>query len=295
MTSAIRTATGKTLTLRDGRTLGYAEYGDPRGTPVFLCHGTPGSRLDRHPDETIATSLGVRLIVPDRPGYGLSSFQTGRSLLDWPADLDQLADSLGIGRFAVVGVSGGGPHAAACAYKLPGRLTRLGLVASAAPFDVPSATEGMAPLNRRSAAVARVAPFFVLRTIFAWEARTFRHHPEALLDTLAPQLAKADQAVLAVPRYRQALVESIAEAYRQGGRGHAWESRLFARPWGFRPLDIPVEVHLWQGEADTLVPPSMGRYLAAAIPNCLPTFLPGEGHLSLIYTRWHEVLAAMVT
>ncbi len=107
--SAIRTATGKTLTLRDGRTLGYAEYGDPRGTPVFLCHGTPGSRLDRHPDETIATSLGVRLIVPDRPGYGLSSFQTGRSLLDWPADLDQLADSLGIGRFAVVGVSGGDP------------------------------------------------------------------------------------------------------------------------------------------------------------------------------------------
>jgi pimeloyl-ACP methyl ester carboxylesterase len=294
MSSATTTATGKTLTLRDGRTLGYAEYGDPGGKPVFLCHGTPGSRLDRHPDETIATSLGARLIVADRPGYGLSTFQPRRRLLDWPDDLGQLADALGIERFAVVGISGGGPHAAACAYQIPRRLTHVGLVAAAAPFDAPNATEGMAAINRRSAVVARVAPFFALWAIFAWEARIFRTNPAALLDVLASQVGQADRAVLAVAQYRQVLVESIAEAYRQGGRGHAWDSRLFVRPWGFRALDIPIEVHLWQGEDDTLVPPSMGRYLAAAIPDCVPTFLPGEGHLSVIYRCWRDVLDAMV-
>jgi pimeloyl-ACP methyl ester carboxylesterase len=294
MPSASTKAAGRKLKLRDGRTLGYAEYGDPRGKPLILCHGTPGSRLDRHPDESIATSLGARLIVPDRPGYGLSTFQPHRCLLDWPDDVVELADALGIQRFAVLGVSGGGPHAAACAYKLSQRLTRAGLVAAVAPFDIPSATEGMAAINRRSAVVSRRVPFFVLRTILEWQARTFRHHPEALLDVLASQVGEADRAVLAAPRYRQVLAESIVEAYTQGGRGHAWESRLVARPWGFRALDIEVEVRLWQGEDDRLVPPTMGRYLAAAIPNCVPTFLPGEGHLSVIYARWHEILSAMI-
>src|SRR5215471_4610530 len=93
----------KVISLRDGRTLGYAEYGDPNGKPVFFFHGLPGSRLQRHPDESIATGLGARLITIDRPGYGLSDFQQARTLLDWPDDVTQLANSLRIDQFAAIG------------------------------------------------------------------------------------------------------------------------------------------------------------------------------------------------
>jgi pimeloyl-ACP methyl ester carboxylesterase len=125
--------------------------------------------------------------------------------------------------------------------------------------------------------------------------RSIKKHPEALIAALAPQLPEADRAALADPAFRQMLIEDVPEAYRQGGRGHAWEDRMFVQPWGFRARDITAEVHLWQGEADTLVPATMGRYYAAAIPNCVPTFLPGEGHLSVYLKYWRDVLAAMVS
>ncbi|MBU1879209.1 MAG: alpha/beta hydrolase, partial [Chloroflexi bacterium] len=116
------------ILLPDGRRLSYAEYGDPAGAPVFLFRGTPSSRLACHPDDTIATDLGARVIVTERPGFGRSDFQPGRTLLDWPADVVALADALGLDRFAIVGTSGGGPHAAACAYRIPQRLTLAAIV-----------------------------------------------------------------------------------------------------------------------------------------------------------------------
>jgi pimeloyl-ACP methyl ester carboxylesterase len=114
-TSTFINTTNNVFRLRDGRALGYAEYGDPGGTPVFFFHGSPGSRLQRHPDASIASELGTRIITIDRPGYGLSDFQPERTLLDWPADVAQLADALHIERFAAIGLSGGGPYLLACA------------------------------------------------------------------------------------------------------------------------------------------------------------------------------------
>ena len=114
--------TDKVLSLRDGRVLCYAEYGDPSGKPFFFFHGLPGSRRQRHPDNSIASEIGARIIAIDRPGYGLSDFQPGRKLLDWPGDVAQLADCLKIEQFSAIGVSGGGPYLLACAYKMPERM-----------------------------------------------------------------------------------------------------------------------------------------------------------------------------
>lgn len=127
--------TVRTITVKDGRELAYAEYGEPNGHPVFFFHGTQSSRLERHRDESIARGRGARIIATDRRGQGLSDFQPGRTLLDWPDDVTRLADSLGLDRFAVMGMSAGGPYALACAHAIPERLSSIKVIAGAAPLD----------------------------------------------------------------------------------------------------------------------------------------------------------------
>lgn len=294
MCTAAVLAPAARLTLRDGRTLAYAVYGDPAGLPVFLFHGTPGSRLDRPPDQRILDTLGVRLIVPDRPGYGCSTFHKGR-LLDWPADVAQLADALGIVHFAVAGVSGGGPFALACAHRLRGRVTGATLVAGIAPPEAPAYWEGMDALDALELRAAKYLPFRPLTWAYATQAQALLRDPARYLAGLAAHFAPADRAILADPAVRAIFAESVAEAYRQGTRAHVWDDKLFTRPWGFRLQDITAPVRIWQGGADVIVPPSHARYLAAKLPNSVATFVPGESHLSLPVNCYDAIIEAAVT
>jgi len=283
-----------TVALRDDRTLAYAEYGDPQGTPVIVFHGTPGSRLDRHPDSTILTDLGVRLIAPDRPGYGHSSFQRNRRLLDWPADVARLADALGLARFAVAGVSGGGPHAAACAYALPERVTRAALVAGVAPPHAPGFWDGMSKRDALELRATRLLPTWFLRFDFNAQVRLLLRDPRAYLANLAAHFPAPDRAVAADPALQAIFAESVAQAYRQGPDAHIQDDKLFTRPWGFRVEDITVPVDVWQGDDDDIVPPSHGRYLAAAIPGATLHLVPSQAHLSLPIACYRDILAALV-
>src|SRR4051794_21573686 len=135
MDTLVKPAVGTTIRLGDGRVLGYAEYGDPTGRPVMLCHGFGDSRLTRNPDDALTAALGVRLIILDGPGIGLSDFKPARSILDVVDDIVLLADELDLGRFALFGWSGGGPHALACAYRFPDRVTTVGVACGFAPMD----------------------------------------------------------------------------------------------------------------------------------------------------------------
>ncbi|WP_448628307.1 alpha/beta fold hydrolase [Geodermatophilus sp. URMC 64] len=127
-----------TISLRDGRTLAYAEWGDPSGRPVLGCHGSPSSRLERHVEDVEDyRRWGVRLIVPDRPGFGRSDPQPGRRVLDWPADVRELLDDLGVDRFAVLSLSGGAAYALACAHEFGDRVHAVGVLGGAPPPDVP--------------------------------------------------------------------------------------------------------------------------------------------------------------
>lgn len=283
--------TDGTIRLKDGRLLGYAEYGDPAGRPVFFFHGFPGSRLEARLGEAAARRLGVRVIAPDRPGFGLSDFQPGRTIGDWPDDVVEAADALGIDRFAVVGVSGGAPYAAACALKIPQRLTGAAIVSGTAPADAPAAIEGMMLLNRVFLRLAALLPG-VARLLMWLLGQLVRRFPNRVLALTSRSAPPSDKAVLARPEIRATFLADMAEAFRQGSRGPAWELRLFARPWGFRLEEIAMEVHLWQGEADVNVPPSMGRYLAQTIPSCRARFYPDEGHL-LAVDRMEEIQAAL--
>ena len=124
----------QTILLPDGRTLGFADYGDPGGRPLFYCHGWPGSRLQARTIDEHGRRRGLRVIAPDRPGIGLSDARPGRGFSDWPADIAGLADSLRIDRFLLLGISGGGPYALAAAALLPDRIDAVAVVSGAPPW-----------------------------------------------------------------------------------------------------------------------------------------------------------------
>lgn len=278
-----------TIRLQDGRRLGYAEWGDPDGRPLLYFHGWPGSRLEGRLADDAARAKGVRLIALDRPGMGLSTYQPGRRLADWPDDVIQLSAALGLERFAVLGISGGGPYAGVCAWKLSAQLTRVGIVSSLAPLDVPGVIAGMGRRNRLSfQLVGRVG--VLRRSLFATMAISARRRPDRLLERGVG--AEVDKKYLARAGVRNALEEGLAEAFRTGGRGSAWEMGLYTRPWGFRLEAIRTPVHLSHGEQDANAPVAMGRYLATAIPDCQATFYPGEGHLHFL-DRLPAILAAL--
>lgn len=279
------------IRLQDGRALGYAEYGDPTGKPIFLFQGTPSSRLI-HPDEDLTRSLSARLIMMDRPGFGLSDFQPGRRLLDWPSDVVEVADLFGFERFAVVGISGGGPYVAACAYQIPERLAGAAMVSSGGPFETPGATEGMPPIRRAGALIGRRVPWLVRPLV--WLTSNPRRNPERFFAQNTTHNPPADQVLLAQPEFREMLMASYAEATRNGIQGYAWEVQILVQPWGFRLEDIEIEIHLWHGEEDTSTPPAMARHMAGKFPNCQATFLPGEGHF-LLFAHWEEILTTLLS
>ncbi len=270
-------AEGRVLRLRDGRRLGYAEYGQASGRPLVALHGTPGSRLMLRVADEPARRLGIRLIAPDRPGFGLSDPKPGRRLVDWPDDLAELADALGLARFALVGISGGGPYASACAHRIPGRLTSVGIVSGLGPVSERGALASLGREHRLVFTLARRAPW-LLRGLAAFAHWRWQNHPETLLDRLRARLPAVDQAIMGRPEVGASLVVGFREAFRRGGQAAAQELHLFAEPWGFRLEEVSLPVRLWHGDADTIVPVGMAQALARALQHCRLEIRPGAGH-----------------
>ncbi len=277
--------------LKDGRFLGYAEYGDGTGRPVLYFPGTPSSRL-LHPPEGPTASLGARLIVVERPGFGHSDFQKGRQLLDWPKDVSEFADVLGIDRFPVVGISAGGPYAAACAYKIPERVTKAAIVSGVGPTDVAASMHEMPRIRRAGASVARNAPW-LLRAIL-WLVANPNRNPEQFFRIMASGNSPVDQEILSRPDIKMMLMDNYREATRAGMRGFARDAIILSNPWGFRFEEISIPVYLWHGEEDANVSISAARYAAHKIPDCRATFLPGKGHW-LHREHWEQILRLILS
>lgn len=279
-----------TIELPDGRKLSYAEYGDPQGMPVFFFHGFPGSRYDGEYSGQAAAEMGIRLIAPDRPGMGYSDFQQNRRLLDWPADVGCLADSLGLEKFGVLGYSGGGPHALACAYRIPERLTTVGVMAGVGPVTEPGALEGMMRNNIQIFTLSRQVPW-LLNLIYRWNNTA---DGEKLMRAGMSQMSKPDQAAMQNPDVLRGMGKDYKEAFRQNPRGVVQEGALYACDWGFKLSEIQPMVHLWQGEEDTNVPAAMSRYQASCLPNCNAKYFAGDGHISIVTNHIQEILAVYV-
>ncbi len=278
----------KTLTLKDGRTLGYAEYGVPTGLPVFGFHGMPGSRLMMKAVEKAALASGARLIAPDRPGYGLSQPNRRASLLSYIDDMLELARALGVGQFAVIGASGGGPYPLACAYRIPANITSIGLISGIGPLRLPGSTREMIPANKIMFQLGKLSPSlagFLLPRLIKSSWPSMEQHVK---NGTSPSKDMSPE-VFAI------IAEDQRESIRAGGAGIVFDMQVYWRPWGFNFEDIHSKVYLWHGEADTLAPVSLAHYIADHLPNCEATFFPNEGHTDPLTKHINQIMASVVS
>jgi pimeloyl-ACP methyl ester carboxylesterase len=263
----------------DGRQVALQVSGDPSGHPVFLMHGTPGSRLGPLPRASRLYGLGVRLITFDRPGYGGSDRLESRLVADVVPDVEAIADALEIGRFAVLGRSGGGPHALACAALLPGRVTRAGVLVGLAPWTADGLDwfAGMAESNVREFTAAATKPE-ELTAHLVRTAATIRANPASHVASLGPEMPEPDRRVVSDVGLRALLADNFAEALRGSADGWIDDALAFCSPWGFELTDIKVPVLVWHGESDVFTPVAHARWLADRIPGAVMSIRPDCAH-----------------
>jgi pimeloyl-ACP methyl ester carboxylesterase len=266
------------LWLSDGRRLSYRDAGSPTGRPVLYLHGTPSSRMeaDRQLSEA-AARLGLRVLAPDRPGYGRTSFAP-YDVRGYAEHIIGFLDELDVGVVGILGVSGGGRYACACAAHLGPRASRTTLVASTASSDLPGVRATWSTADRRLYALAVRAPW-LLRRYLAVVARRIRSDPTRVPELFDDLLTEA--AATPDPEVRAILTAAMTEAFRQGPRGAVRDISLEARPWHVDLAAIETPVDVWHGYKDTLVPVEHAAALVSAIPTASLRLFLEEGHISL--------------
>jgi pimeloyl-ACP methyl ester carboxylesterase len=267
----------------DGRRLAVEERGDPRGLPVFLLHGTPGSRVGPIPRARILHLLGTRLLSFDRPGYGLSDRLPGRPVAAAAADVETIADAYGLDRFAVVGRSGGGPHALACAALLPERVIKAAVLVSLAPRNAEGLDwfAGMTTPNVEAYSMASADPA-ALAARLAPMVKRIRDDPASLFAGMEDGLSLSDRQVIGDIGIRTLLAMAYGAAVSRSGDGWYDDSLAFIAPWGFDPAEIAIPVLLWHGADDRFSPVSHTRWLAGRIRSATVAVQAGASHFSAL-------------
>lgn len=274
------------LILPDERVIGFREYGDPGGLAILCLHGTPGSRLMFAIADDFAREHALRLIAPERAGFGLSSFAKAQPLARCADDMAALCGALGLPRVAVAGVSGGAPFAVALAAVHPGRVAAMALASPVGPFAGPEGAERLGPGHRL---VFRVLPPVPLlyRCLFSFGRLGFLYAPQVMAAMIASRAAPSDWRVLSDKRARRNLLRGLAEGVRPGVGGAVEELRCFSRPWGLPYEQITAPTILWQGTADRNVPVSAALRLGEVIPACEVRRIDGAGHYWILQNYGH--------
>ena len=283
----------KTLTLNDGRTLGYIDTGDSKGKPLFLFHGFHSSRLEAKCLEQEMYDKGIRLICFDRPGMGISTFQENRKVLDIVGDTIALAESLGIQKFSVLGVSSGAKYALACASTIPERLNSCNVFAGASPIEF--MTDDMPKFNRFFIALIQRFPSLIYPVFWILYGRLSKQPSKSdqFLANITQVLDDVDKKLFEDKKIKENLLNAFHESYAQGSKGVAYDASFDIQrsSWGFNLEEINFNpIHFWHGRLDKGVPFSMTKQMIDKIPHATLTFYPEEGHLSLIFNKRDEIM-----
>ena len=282
-----------TVTLPDGRRLAWSSGGARDGVPVLYLHGAIGTPVRRtHELDALIAALGIHYIAISRPGFGRSDPCPGRRIADFPDDVEHLADHLGLGRFAVVGVSAGGPYAIACARALPERAIATAAVSSLSPLCAPHAGRWM-PVHLRLGLRALVRRPDLMARSGARVMKLLERHPRALGRLATLGATPADRRLLAGGEMGATAIDSFLAAAAGGVDGMIDDYVACCTAWGFDLPEVAGEVHVWHGERDRFVPVEHARALAAALPRCRARFDAQDGHF-FFRRRVAEVLGALV-
>ncbi len=262
-----------------GRLLAVETWGAPHGKPVFLLHGSPGSRLGPRPRSALLYRLGIKLIAYDRPGYGDSPRLPGRRVEHAAADVAAIADDLGLDRFAVLGRSGGAPHALACAALLPERVAAAAALVGPAPRDA-EGLDWYAGMNEANVTSFRAAEQRLgeLIRLLESKAAAVRADPARALPFQTSDLPVSDVRILANLGVMRMLMSNFTEAVKHSTAGWLDDVLAFISPWGFDPRSITVPLHLWHGDLDAFVPVSHTLWLAERIKGATVTIARGSAH-----------------
>lgn len=283
----------QTLTLKNGRTLGYAEAGDPQGKALVLCHGLHSSRLEVKMFHEQMKKANIRVISLDRAGMGLSSFYEGREVLDFVEEVEALTEHLNIDNFSILGSSSGAKYALACAYQIPHRLKACHLVSSAVPMELMN--DDMPKTMRVFTQLLNHA-LWLLKPIFWLSYGRFTKNysmADKFLGNIALPLKEVDKKLLKDETLKKEFWEMFSESYAQGTKAVAYDARadVLKNGWGFDVADIKMpNIHFWHGELDGGVPVSMARALSQQIEGATFTSFADEGHLSIFVHRVDEIL-----
>jgi pimeloyl-ACP methyl ester carboxylesterase len=269
-----------TVTVRDGRRLGFASFGSPHGRPIVWMHGTPGARRQIPlVAREVADRDGLRIIGIDRPGIGSSTPHVYRDLLDWAADLEIVADTLGMDRLEVIGLSGGGPYTLAAAAALPHRVDKVAVIGGVAPVVGPDAVGGGAVGVFRHAApfvrVARVPLGLALTGIL----RVTRPVAGSALDLYRVAQPDGDKRLLGRPEFKAMFLDDLLNGSRKQVTAPLSDLLLFSKDWGFRLEDVKQPVSWWHGDHDHIVPFAHGEHCVSRLPDATLHVMEGESHL----------------
>jgi pimeloyl-ACP methyl ester carboxylesterase len=280
----------RVLRLGDGRRIGYAEFGDPNGATVLALHGTPGSRLMFALTDPAARARGLRIVAPERPGYGLSDFRRRTSLVQTAEDVTAFADALGLDRLAIIGVSGGSPFAVATASSMPDRIVLLGLISPVGPI---ADCQGRIRMSKQHRLIfTRIGRSSPAIASFFWSLRSLvRFAPGVAYRALMQRVPQSDRIVLTRAEVKANLQAALREGLRPGIDGARQDLRLFCAPWGLPLADIDVPTVIWQGSDDPIVPPGGAYHLAETLPNCRLDVIQGGGHY-WVFGEFERVLDA---
>lgn len=277
-----------------GRRIAYSIYGAAQGTPVIYCHGFPSSRREALLLHASALAADARIISADRPGYGDSDDRPGRTLADWSDDVACLADHLGLEHFALLGVSGGGPYALACAWRLAERVRACTLVCPLGPIYLDDLMQRMNWAVRASLSMGR-QPLWLTNLVYGGPTPTVLHRWPHLVERVRSVAAPpADRAVLADADNAAILNRTIADAMCNGAAGPRRDLVLYTHDWHIPFADLRQPVRIWHGTADGTVPIEHARWYADRLPNARLIEMPGEGHYSVPLQHSAEILAALL-
>lgn len=282
----------QTLTLSDGRELSYDTYGDPDGVPVIFSHGLSDSRLIRNPSDDLTASLGVYMIAADQPGVGGSTPQKGRRMVDWGTDMEELADSLGLGRFAVAGHSGGGPHTLSIAVHMPDRVTEGVLASPVGPFD----EDGFAKMlvMKDLKLIVKLRHFHhIIKWAYAADIKKAHKDIGTFVEATAEDDPSDADTFLSDPAQREMFEANFTAGMVQDEEG-VYEMTMALWDWGFELEDVQHPFEVFYGDADDIISPEMPARVAERLPNGTGHVWSGAGHYGFVDAdRWAQFLGAV--